>query len=109
MTSMVLISDGILLTRGRGANFAPMGGHVDCLCPLCGGLVDRGRANLIGLNLRRSLTYFCQELLHLGIGCAVVNFRVFFVVPQTDSNSFRSVCGYQADFISEALILLKQR
>src|SRR5881397_1037385 len=51
----------------------------------CGRLVDSGRGHLIGLNLGRPLTYFCQELLHLGIRCTVVSFRIFLLVPQTDS------------------------
>jgi hypothetical protein len=72
-------------------------------------LAKSGGANLIGLNLRRSLTYFWQELLHLGIGCAVVSFRVFLLIPQTNPNSFRSVWSYQAYFVAEAFLLLQQR
>ena len=51
-------------------------------------LVEGRVGNLIGFNLRSSLNYSRQELLHFGIRSAVVGFRVLFVFPQTDSERF---------------------
>ena len=70
--------------------------------------MDRGGGNLIGLNLRGSLSHLCQDLLDLGIGCAVIRFRVVLLIPQADSDSFSSVRGNQDQFVLKACLLSKQ-
>src|SRR5260370_24120906 len=45
----------------------------------------------------------------LWIGCAVIGFRVVFLVPHADSDCIRSVRGNQDQFVLEAFLLLQQR
>src|SRR5689334_11743748 len=64
--------------------------------------------NLIGLELRSSLQHLRQSLLHLGIGSAVIGFRVVFLIPQTDSHRFLSVWSDEGNFVLESLLFLQQ-
>src|SRR6266852_91742 len=70
----------------------------------CGDLVVSGVDNLIALNLWGSLNHSRQELQHVRIGCAVIGCGVFFLIPQTDSNRFRSVPDDECDFVLETFL-----
>ena len=58
--------------------------------------------------MRRPFSHFCQELLHLWIGKAVVGIRIFLLLPQADFNRFRTTGGDERDFILEAFLFSKQ-
>src|ERR1700730_3873067 len=73
-----------------------------------GDLVEGRVGNLVGINLWSSLNHSRQDLRHLGIGSAVVRFRVLFVFPQTDSKRFRSTWGDERDFVPEPGLFSKQ-
>src|SRR5713226_5056237 len=74
----------------------------------CGDLVVSGVDNLIALNLWSSLNHSRQELQHVRIGCAVIGCGVFFVIPQADSNRFRSVPDDEYDFVLETFLLSEE-
>src|SRR5216684_4207221 len=73
-----------------------------------GDLVEGRVGNLVGFNLWSSLNHSRQDLRHLGIGSAVVRFRVLFVFPQTDCEGFRSVWDNECDFVPEPGLFSKQ-
>src|SRR5579863_7886498 len=73
-----------------------------------GDLVEGGVANLIDADLRSSLDHFSQGLEHSWIGIAAIGIRVFFLIPQTDSESFRAPWDDQCHFVAEALLLPEQ-
>src|SRR6267143_1153497 len=50
-----------------------------------GDLVEGGIGNLIGLYLRSSVNHLRQGLRYFGVSSAVVAFRVFGLLPQTDA------------------------
>src|SRR5437879_6084290 len=93
---------GADLARPRGRRLLLTSG-----CGASGDPVEGGVGNLIGLNPRRSLNHLRLELLHFGVSFAAIGIRVFFLIPETDSNRFRSAGGRQHDFVPEALLLLK--
>src|SRR5467141_4864773 len=74
----------------------------------CGDLVKGGIGNLIGLYLRSSVNHFRQGLRHFGVSSAVVAFRVFGLVPQTDAKCFLSSRCDKCDFVPESLLFSKQ-
>src|SRR5216684_5536052 len=73
-----------------------------------GDLVEGRVGYLVGFNLWSSLNHSRQDLRHLGIGSAVVRFRVLFVFPQTDSKRFRSTWDDERDFVPEPGLFSKQ-
>src|SRR6267143_4556113 len=97
--------------RLKGADLArPQQRHLSASgrCSSCD-LVKGGIGNLIGLYLRSSVNHFRQGLRHFGVSSAVVAFRVFGLVPQTDAKCFLSSrCG-KCDFVQESLLFSKQR
>src|SRR5258707_2069033 len=74
----------------------------------CGDLVEGGIGNLIGLYLRSSVNHLRQGLRHFGVSSAVVAFRVFGLVPQTDAKCFLSSRCDKCDFVQESLLFSKQ-
>src|ERR1700680_3919501 len=66
-------------------------------------------SNLIGVNLRRSLNNFPESLEQYWIGIAAISVRVLFLIPQTDSDSFRSVWSDEGNFVLETFLFSKQR
>src|SRR5260370_16628377 len=79
-----------------------LGRHCD------GDLVEGRVGNLVRFNLWSSLNHSRQDFPHLGIRFAVVGFRVLPVIPQTDSERFRSARDDERDFVLESLLLSKQ-
>src|SRR6267154_2129150 len=77
-------------------------------CCGSGDLVEGGVGNLIGFNLWSSLNHSRQDLCHFGIRFVVVGFRVLSVLPQTDSERFRSARDVEGDFVLEPLLFSKQ-
>src|SRR3989442_6370096 len=73
-----------------------------------GDLVERGIGNLIGLYLRSSVNHLRQGLRHFGVSSAVVAFRVFGLVPQTDAKCFLSSWCDKRDFVPESLLFSEQ-
>src|SRR5437879_5709463 len=74
----------------------------------CGDLVEGGIGNLIGLYLRSSVNHLRQGLRYFGVSSAVVAFRVFGLVPQTDAKCFLSSRCDKRDFVPESLLLSQQ-
>src|SRR6266478_114452 len=79
-----------------------LGRHCD------GDLVEGRVGNLVGFNLWSSLNHSRQDFRHFGIRFAVVGFRVLSVIPQTDSERFRSARDDERDFVLESLLFSKQ-
>src|SRR5271167_4028211 len=77
-------------------------------CNASGDRVEGRVGNLVGFNLKSSLNHFRQGLLYLRICSAVIRFRVFFLIPQTDCHCFRSTGGDERDFVLEAFLFSKQ-
>src|SRR5258707_11327671 len=73
-----------------------------------GDLVEGRIGNLVGANLRCSLNHLRQGLQHSWIGIAAIGLGVLFLIPQTDSDGFRSPRGDERDFVLEAFLLPKQ-
>ncbi len=63
----------------------------------------------MALNLWSSLNHSRQELQHLRIDCAVIGCGVFFLIPQTNSNRFRSVPDDECEFVLETFLLSEER
>src|SRR5712691_12296250 len=76
-------------------------------CSSCD-LVEGGIGNLIGFYLRSSVNHLRQGLRHFGVSSAVVAFRVFGLVPQTDAKCFLSSRCDKCDFVPESLLFSKQ-
>src|SRR5260370_9484593 len=76
-------------------------------CSSCD-LVEGGIGNLIGLYLRSSVNHLRQGLRYFGVSSAVVAFRVFGLVPQTDAKCFLSSRCDKCDFVPESLLFSKQ-
>src|SRR5260370_1675293 len=79
-----------------------LGRHCD------GDLVEGRVGNLVRFNLWSSLNHSRQDFPHLGIRFAVVGFRVLPVIPQPDSERFRSPRTDKRHFVLEPLLLSKQ-
>src|SRR6266436_9168756 len=77
-------------------------------CCGSGDLVEGRVGNVVGFNLWSSLNHSRQDLRHLGIGSPVVCFRDLSVIPQTDSERFRSVWDNECDFVAEPGLFSKQ-
>src|SRR6266446_160583 len=73
-----------------------------------GDLVEGGIGNLIGLYLRSSVNHLRQGLRHIGVSSAVVAFRVFCLVPQTNTKCFFSSRCDKRDFVPESFLFSKQ-
>src|SRR6266852_625888 len=74
-----------------------------------GDLVEGGIGNLIGLYLRSSVNHLRQGLRHFGVSSAIVGFRIFGLVPQTDSEYLFSAGRDKGDFVPDSLLLAKER
>src|SRR5467141_874444 len=85
-----------------GTGLLALGRHCD------GDLVEGRVGNLVGFNLWSSLNHSRQDFRHFGIRFAVVGFRVHSVIPQTDSERFRSARDDERDFVLESLLFSKQ-
>src|SRR6266403_2046695 len=85
-----------------GTGLLALGRHCD------GDLVEGRVGNLVGFNLWSSLNHSRQDFRHFGIRFAVVGFRVLSVIPQTDSERFRSARDDERDFVLESLLFSKQ-
>src|SRR3990172_1261219 len=71
-------------------------------------LVEGRIGNLVGLNPWSSINNPRQRFEHIFIGSAVINFRVLFAIPQTDSHGFRSTRIDEGQFILETLLFSQQ-
>jgi hypothetical protein len=71
--------------------------------------VVRGVGNLKGFNLSSSLNYSRQKFQHLWIRGAVIGCGIVLVIPQRDSNRFRSVRDDECDFVPEPFLFSEQR
>ena len=69
---------------------------------LSGNVMEGRIANLIGANLRNSFNHFPECLEDFWIGIAAVGVRVLFLIPQADSDNFRSTGDDERDFVLEA-------
>jgi len=89
---------------GRPRKDLPASGY-----DVTGDRVEGRVGNLIGSKLRISLHHFRQSLLHFGIGSEVIGFRVLLLIPQTDSQRFRSAWNDERNFVLEAFLLCEAR
>jgi len=75
----------------------------DCLVDgASGDLVRGGVADLEGFHFRNPLKHARQKFQDVGIGLAVISFRVLFLVPKTDSNRLVAFRRDEADPILES-------
>src|SRR5437016_1720887 len=96
-------------TKGGGLGPPPKQRDLSASGRCSGGdLVEGGIGNLIGLYLRSSVNHLRQGLRYFGVSFAVVAFRVFGLVPQTDSKCFLSSRCDKRDFVPESLLFSKQ-
>src|SRR6266446_2792067 len=94
--------EGRTLAAPHRTDLLALGRHCD------GDLVEGRVGNLVGFNLWSSLNHSRQDFRHFGIRFAVVGFRVLSVIPQTDSERFRSARDDERDFVLESLLFSKQ-
>jgi hypothetical protein len=69
------------------------------------GRADDGRNAQFGTSIEE----FFQALQDFGIAGAVVGFRIFFAVPQTDRNHIDFTRHDKGDFVLESLLLAQDR
>ena len=71
-------------------------------------LVKGGVGNIEGFHLRWSVNHCREELRHFVVSFAVVSFRAFRPVSQTDPERFRSGWSNEGDFVLEPFLFSKQ-
>src|SRR5467141_3490292 len=96
-------------SKTKGGGLGPQQRHLSASgrCSSCD-LVEGRIGNVIGFYLRSSVNHFRQGLRHFGVSSAVVAFRVFGLVPQTDAKCFLSSRCDKCDFVPESLLFSKQ-